>query len=171
MKTTSSLSTIFLCLPLLWATVSANHNILRYKQPLPPNVPIVETGPELRELQDANLGALVGPENGGWYLKYPDNGEIVAVSSDNLTMELDQRYMSLASTLENEGNHQGAADLLRELRENGADMETLKSDGDCGAHGCKTRGCSHPFCAYPGVPGKCPFYTGCYICSVYRRCY
>lgn len=83
----------------------------------------------------------------------------MAVSSDNLTMELDQRYISLASTLENEGNNQGAADLLRELRENGADTETLKSGGDCGAYGCKTRGCSHPFCAYSGLPGTCPFYT------------
>lgn len=170
MKTTSSLSTIFLCIPLLWATASANDTLLLYKQPLPTNVPIVETGLELRELQDANLGALVGPENGIWYLKYPDNGEIVAISSDNLTMELDQRYMSLANTLENEGNHEEAADLLRELRENGADMERLKSDGDCGPYGCKTRGCSRPFCVYPGVSGKCPMYANCHYCSYKKRC-
>ncbi|EEA21107.1 hypothetical protein TMatcc_001112 [Talaromyces marneffei ATCC 18224] len=171
MKTTSSLSTILLCLAVPWVTASANDTLLRYKQPLPPDIEIVDLKLRFYEVQDANPGALIGPENGGWYLKYPDNGKVVAVSTDNLTIELDQRYMSFAHTLKDEGNHDEAADVLRELRENGADLEKLKKDWDCGAYGCTPqRGCSFPFCVNPGAPGKCIYYSGCHYCSIRNRC-
>ncbi|EED13794.1 hypothetical protein TSTA_100390 [Talaromyces stipitatus ATCC 10500] len=91
MKTTSNFSIVLLFLAFLWETATADDTLSRYKRPLPPNVQIADTKPKLREFQDANPGALVGPENGGWFLKYPDSGKVVAASSDNLTIELDQR--------------------------------------------------------------------------------
>ncbi|EED22358.1 hypothetical protein TSTA_096070 [Talaromyces stipitatus ATCC 10500] len=135
MKTTSNYSNVLPLLAFLWETASADNTLSRYKQPLPPNIQIADTKPKLRELQDANPGALVGPENGGWFLKYPDSGKVVAATSDNLTIDLDQRYMSFYHHLEEEGNHEEAADVLRELQENGADLQKLKADWNCGGSG------------------------------------
>lgn len=114
---------------------------------------------------------LLFPENRGYYLKDPDSGEIVAASSDALSTELDQSYMSLSRKLEDEGNHEEAVDVIRELRENGADLQKREEDWNSGSYGCiPPRVCSHPRCVYPHVPGKCIHYGSCYICSARHVC-
>lgn len=169
MKVTSNFSSLFL-LTFLWKTTGADDTLSRYKQPLPPDVKIIATGPQLSELQDANPGALIGPENGGWYLKYPDSGKVVAASSGNLTVELDRRWMNLYFTFKDEGNHEEAADVLQELQENGADMEKLKEYNCGGPAGCVIECCNNPRCVYPGKPGKCVLYTNCYWCGARHKC-
>ncbi|KAJ5191694.1 uncharacterized protein N7498_010679 [Penicillium cinerascens] len=168
MKITSSFSGILLAF--LWGTASANDTVLRYKQPIPPDVQVVGTKPEFGEVQDANPGVLLFPENGGYYLKHPDSNIVVAVSSDDLSTELDQSYMSLSRKLEGEGNHEEAVDVVRVLQENGADLQKREDDTDCGSACGGSYRCSHPRCVYPHIPGKCVHYSGCYICSSNRVC-
>lgn len=167
MKIISRFSSIFLAL--LWTAAGANNTVFRYRQPVPPNVHIVDTKPKFAEIQEANSGVLVSPENGGYYLKHPDSGKVVAVSSDELSTELDQSYLSLFRKLEDDGMHEDAANILRELQENGADLQKREEDTDCG-FACGGHVCSHPHCVYPGVPGKCPYYIGCYMCSTRHVC-
>lgn len=159
-------------LAVLCATASASDTVLRYKQPIPSNVPIIDTKPKLAEMQNAHPGVLLFPGDGGYYLKHPGSGEIVAASSDALSTELDQSYMSLSRKLEDEGNHEEAIDVIRELRENGADLQKREEDWNCGASGCTPpyKVCSHPRCVYPHVPGKCIHYGSCYICSARHVC-
>lgn len=169
MKNNPCFSSILIAV--LCATTSARDTVLRYKQPIPPNVQIIDTKPNFAEVQGTHPGVILFPENGGYYLKYPDSGEIVAASSDALSTELDQSYMSLSRKLEDEGNHEEAVDVIRELRENGADLQKREESWDCGAYGCgPPRVCSHPRCVYPHVPGKCIHYGSCYICSARYVC-
>lgn len=167
MKIVSRLSNVYLAL--LWTTASANDAVFRYRQPIPSNVQIADTKLGFYEIQDANPGALVFPENGGYYLKHPDSGQVVAVSSDELSTELDQAHIGLSRTLENEGKHEEAAEVLRELRENGVDLQKREEDTDCG-FACGGHVCSNPHCVHPGVPGKCAFISGCYMCGGRHRC-
>lgn len=99
----------------------------RYKSPIPQNVDIIETKPELGRIQDANQGALLYPENGGYYLKYPESA-VVAIASDRLCSVLDESYLSLFFYYEREGLHTEAEEVLEDLRKGGIDAERLKRD-------------------------------------------
>lgn len=79
--------------------------------------------------------------------------------------------MKIYLALRDEGNDEEAADALRELEENGAGIQKLKEDYECGRPDRCLSGCSHLFCVNVGVLGKCVLYTGYYICSSYQRCY
>lgn len=99
----------------------------RYKSPIPPNIEIVGTKPELAKIQHANLGALLSPENGGYYLKYPES-KVVAIASDRLCSVLDDSYLSLLFNFEREGLHQEAEEVMEDLRKGMIDADTLKRD-------------------------------------------
>ncbi|KAJ5806849.1 hypothetical protein N7474_010441 [Penicillium riverlandense] len=119
-------------LAFMCAISTANDTVLRYKQPIPPNVQIVDTKPKFAEVQDANPGVLVYPENGGYYLKHPDSGKVVAISSDDLSTKLDQSFLSLSRKLEAEGNYEEAAVVLQDLQENVGALQKREEDTDCG---------------------------------------
>lgn len=99
----------------------------RYKSPIPQNVDIIETKPELGKTQGANQGALLYPENGGYYLKYPE-GAVVAIASDRLCSVLDESYLSLFFYYERKGLHIEAEEVLEDLRKGGIDAERLRRD-------------------------------------------
>lgn len=99
----------------------------RYKSPIPHNVNIIETKPELGKTQDANQGALLYPENGGYYLKYSE-GTVVAIASDRLCSVLDESYLSLYFHYEREGLHNEAEEVIEDLRKGCIDADRLKRD-------------------------------------------
>lgn len=99
----------------------------RYKSPIPPNVEIVKTKPEFAKIQNTNSGTLVGPENGGYYLKFPE-GKVVAIASDRLCSVMDDSYMSLYFHFEREGLHKEAEETMEDLRKAGIDVDRLKRD-------------------------------------------
>lgn len=99
----------------------------RYRSPIPPNVEIAKTKPAFAQIQNANLGTLVWPENGGYYLKYPD-GKVVAIASDRLCSVMDDSYMVLYFNLEREGLQEEAEETLEDLRKAGIDADRLKRD-------------------------------------------
>ncbi|OOQ86424.1 hypothetical protein PEBR_21317 [Penicillium brasilianum] len=101
----------------------------RHNSPIPPNIEIVATKPEMVKIQHANLGALLYPENGGYYLKYPES-KVVAIASDRLCSVLDDSYMSLLFHCEREGMHQEAEEVMEDLRKAGIDADTLKRDAN-----------------------------------------
>lgn len=107
----------------------------RYISPIPENITIANTKPQLAEMQHANIGALLFPENGGYYLKHPE-GKVVAVASDRLCSILDDSHMSLYFHLEMEGEHEDAAGVLEDLRKAGIDADKLKREAsDAIRHG------------------------------------
>ncbi|KAJ5191695.1 uncharacterized protein N7498_010680 [Penicillium cinerascens] len=106
---------------------TATTTTTRYNSPIPPNIEIVGTKPELAKTQEANLGALLYPENGGYYLKYPES-KVVAIASDRLCSVLDDSYTSLLFHYEREGLHQEAEEVMKELRKGGIDADALKRD-------------------------------------------
>ncbi|KAJ5613216.1 hypothetical protein N7510_006410 [Penicillium lagena] len=106
---------------------SAASTTTRYKSPIPPNVEIAKTKPAFARIQNANLGTLVGPENGGYYLKYPE-GKVVAIASDRLCSIMDESYISLYFHFERQGLHQEAEEILEDLRKAGIDADRLKRD-------------------------------------------
>ncbi|KAJ5690632.1 hypothetical protein N7462_005024 [Penicillium macrosclerotiorum] len=112
----------------LWATTSVNATVLRYKTPIPQNAQIVDTKPRLAEIQRAHSGTLLFIENGGYYLKYPESGEVLAVSSDILSVELDRSHIFLSRTLATEGYHEEAIEIMKKLGENGADVFMSEND-------------------------------------------
>ncbi|KAJ5916670.1 hypothetical protein N7504_000685 [Penicillium tannophilum] len=77
------------------STKDVTDTLLRYKKSLPPSAFKANTRLGLTNFQDANPGTLVYPENGGYYLKYPDSDIVVAFSSDNLSAVLDLAHISL----------------------------------------------------------------------------
>jgi hypothetical protein len=99
----------------------------RYKSHIPPNAEIAKTKPEFARIQNANLGTLVDPENGGYYLKYPE-GKVVAIASDRLCSIMDDSYMVLYFNLERQGLHEEAEETLEDLRKAGIDADRLKRD-------------------------------------------
>jgi len=101
--------------------------ITRYISPVPPNVKIVETKPTLGRIQYANSGALLCPENGGYYFKYPD-GTAVAVASDRLCSVLDDSYLSLLFHYEKKGQPEEAKEVIEDLRKAGIDVDRLMSE-------------------------------------------
>lgn len=104
---------------------------------------------------------LVYPENGGYYLKHPDSGKVVAVSSEDLSTKMDQPFLSLSRKLEAEGNYEEAAVVLQDLQENGGDLPGREEDTDSGI-ACGGIVCNHPHCVYTGIPGKCVYCAGCH---------
>lgn len=99
----------------------------RYKSPIPPSVKIAVTKPELGRLQEANLGCLLYPENGGYYLKHPE-GAIIAIASDRLCSVLDDSYLSLLFHFERDGLQKEAQEVVDDLRKGGMDVARLKAD-------------------------------------------
>ncbi|EED12324.1 hypothetical protein TSTA_003810 [Talaromyces stipitatus ATCC 10500] len=115
---------------------SMNNTLTRYKSLLPPDVIIAESKLRFAELQHANLGALVYPENGGYYLKFPE-GKVVAIANDRLRSVIDEN-------LERDGMQEEANETMEDLRKAGIDADRLKAeasdkiksdgcvrDGDC----------------------------------------
>lgn len=109
------------------ASTNSNLPITRYKLPIPPDVKIANTKPEFGKLQWDNEGALVYPENGGYYLKYPE-GKVVAIASDRLCSITDDSYMSLIYYLEREGLYEEANENMEDLRKAGIDADKLKAE-------------------------------------------
>ncbi|EED13793.1 hypothetical protein TSTA_100380 [Talaromyces stipitatus ATCC 10500] len=109
------------------ASMNNIFTLTRYKSPLPPNVIIAETKLGFAKLQHSNLGALVGPENGGYYLKYPE-GKVVAVANDRLCSVIDEKFMSLIFYLEREALHEEANETMEDLRKAGIDADRLKAE-------------------------------------------
>ncbi|EED22359.1 hypothetical protein TSTA_096080 [Talaromyces stipitatus ATCC 10500] len=123
------------------ASINSTLTLTRYKSPLPPNVIISGSKLGFAKLQHANLGALVGPENGGYYLKYPE-GKVVAVANDQLCSIIDKKFLSLIFHLEREGLHEEANETMEDLRKAGIDADRLKAEasdeiksGTCGRDG------------------------------------
>lgn len=81
----------------------------------------------MAKLQHANLGALSYPENGGYYLKYPE-GKVVAIADDRLCSVLDDSHVSLIFNLERQGLHEEANDIMEDLRKAGIDADNLKEE-------------------------------------------
>lgn len=147
------------------STKDATDSLLRYKNPLPSSAFKANTRLGLTNFQDANPGTLVYPENGGYYLKYPDSGIVVAFSSDNLSAVLDLAHISLYRNLQSQGNLEEAANLAQELAENGVVLHKF-AQVDLYVH----NRCRSHYCAYPGLTGACALYDGCYWCSSRHSC-
>ncbi|KAJ6096307.1 hypothetical protein N7486_007053 [Penicillium sp. IBT 16267x] len=171
MQITSIVSMLFVAFT--WVNASENFTatrgvtdtLLRYKKPLPSSAFVANKRLRFTDYQDANPGTLVYPENGGYYLKYPDSDIVVAFSSDNLSAVLDMSQISLYRNLKSRGSFEEAADLAQELAENGVDLqkfaeEDLDTHSQCGFHNC----------AYPGIAGSCATYSGCNWCSNHHIC-
>ncbi|KAE8386178.1 hypothetical protein BDV23DRAFT_163765 [Aspergillus alliaceus] len=122
----------------------------RYNSPLPKGATVLDTENDLQEFTASHPDVDLETANGGYTIQEP-NGPILAYVGDNLSKELDERMKSL------------------ELYEN-LSAEKGVSENDVAKVFETARGCSHPHCVYPGIPGKCPHYTGCYICSHGHRC-
>lgn len=122
----------------------------RYNVTLPEGATVLDTENDIREFTASHPDVDLETANGGYTIKEP-NGTVVAYVGDNLSKELDERMKSLE-------------------RYESYLVEKRVSENDESKAFEAARGCSHPHCVYPGVPGKCPHYTGCYICSHGRRC-
>lgn len=109
------------------ASTNSTLPITRYKSPIPPDVKIANTKPEFAKLQWDNEGALVGPENGGYYLKHPE-GKVVAIASDRLCSIMDDSMMSLIYDLESQGLYEEANLNMDDLRNAGIDADKLKAE-------------------------------------------
>lgn len=148
-------------------TKDVTDTLLRHKNPLPSSAFKVNTRLGFTNSQDTNPGTLVYPENGGYYLKYPDSEIVVAFSSYNLSAVLDMAHISLYRTLQSRGRFEEAADLAQELAENGVDLHKFKfAEVDLDVH----NRCRIHYCAYPGMTGACATYDGCYWCSSRHSC-
>lgn len=106
---------------------TATTTLTRYKLLIPPDVEIAKTKPALVRIQNANLGTLGYPENGGYYLKYPD-GKVVAIASDRLFSVMEDSFMSLYFDFESQGRQEEAEEILKDLREAGIDADRLKRE-------------------------------------------
>ncbi|KAE8138178.1 hypothetical protein BDV38DRAFT_244817 [Aspergillus pseudotamarii] len=122
----------------------------RYNTPLPDGAMVLDTEKDLREFTASHPDVDLETANGGYTIKEP-NGPILAYVGDNLSNELDGRMKSL--------------ELYEKLS-----AEKGVSENDVSKVFETARGCSHPHCVFPGVPGKCAHYSGCYICSHGHRC-
>ena len=109
------------------ASTNNTFPITRYKSPIPSDVKIANTKPEFAKLQWDNQGALVYPENGGYYLKHPE-GKVVAIASDRLCSIMDDSSMSLVYYLEREGLYEEANENMDGLRKAGIDADKLKAE-------------------------------------------
>lgn len=110
------------------ASTNNTFPITRYELPIPLNVEIANTKREFAKMQWANPGALVLPENGGYYLKRHPEGKVVAIASDRLCSITDNAYMSLIYYLESQGLYEEANDHMEDLRKAGIDADKLKAE-------------------------------------------
>ncbi|KAJ5113424.1 hypothetical protein N7456_001958 [Penicillium angulare] len=151
----------------LYAAASIHDTTQRYKQPLLANVQVVDTKDQLGEIQDARPSFLLTPENGGYYLKHPESGEVIAASSDILSIQLDESCISLYQNLKEEGNGDEASNVLQGLQKNGIDLSKPEESANKKKPKCKLRHCKFP----PGSQNKGCMRDGyCRQCSVYDRC-
>ena len=122
----------------------------RYNVTLPKGATVLDTENDIREFTASHPDVDLETANGGYTIKEP-NGLVVAYVGDNLSKELDERMESLE-------------------RYESHSVEKRESENDESKVFEAASKCSHPFCAYAGVLGKCPHYTGCYICARNHRC-
>lgn len=146
MLPTAALRKLFLIS--LVATTYAD--VTRYNAPLPEGATVLDTENDLREFVASHPDVDLETANGGYTIQQP-NGLVLAYVGDNLSKDLDERMKSL------------------ELYENLL-AEKGMSENDVSKVFEAAHKCSHPRCVYPGVPGKCEYYTACYICSHNHRC-
>lgn len=106
---------------------NTNNTITRYISTPPADAVIAGTNTELVELQQTNLGAVVDPENGGYYLHYP-KGKVVAIADDGLCSIIDEKYMALIFHFERKGQHEEANEVMEDLRKAGIDADKLKAE-------------------------------------------
>lgn len=122
----------------------------RYNTPLPESATVLDTENEIRQFTVSNPNVTLETANGGYTVQEFD-GTVLAYVGDNLSKNLDERMKSL-ERFENRSK------------------EKRVSDNDESKVFEAANACSHPTCVYPGVPGKCAHYSGCYICAHSRRC-
>lgn len=92
------------------------------QQPSNHGIQIAQNSPNYK----GNPGALVGPENGGYYLKHSE-ASVVAITSDRLCSITDYPYMSLIYNLESHLYVEANLDM-EDLRYAGIDVDKLNSE-------------------------------------------
>lgn len=121
--------------------------LTRYHTTPPSDVIIVHDRQSLNDLAKVYPDTLLHPENGGYYLKGMD-GEVVAITADDLCTELDADFASIDANFvdDGSGSEDGGSGSL-----GGADVTKRNEDLACYPN-CLHNYCSHPVAsALPSV--------------------
>ncbi|KAJ5456021.1 uncharacterized protein N7458_004285 [Penicillium daleae] len=134
--------------------------LARYQSTPPSDVTVLHDRQSLNDFVKANPETILYPENGGYYLKDMDE-EVLAITADDLSKELDAAVASVDSDLL--GNDSASDSSAG----SGAAANVTKRNEDMPCYpNCQHNYCSHPRCFNSAT---CLHYSFCHVCLTSSR--
>ncbi|OQE15938.1 hypothetical protein PENSTE_c026G06709 [Penicillium steckii] len=133
--------------------------LTRYQNTPPSDAIVVHDRQALNDLVKLHPETILHAENGGYYLKNMDE-EVVAITHDDLCVELDAAFASIdASDIGDDVQGQGSGS-------HGSANVTKRNENLACYPNCAHNYCSHPRCFHSAT---CLSYTNCHVCSSSSR--